>query len=318
MRFPKTTATYFLSVALLGLAASLSYFTFTLTRIANDIPVLLEGIRGVERGLDPVIGEIAQVRQLIPIIVDEVGRIRQEIPHILDEIEGIREQLPAILDEAAKYRMQIPAILSEIEEIRNQIPPILDEATAYRLQLPTIVEQIEALRLQIPPIVEEVQKIRESMVPDILAETQAIREAVPGYLDKVQQLTEDIETAGRKASEGAVQGVFTGIIKAPASIVASLGSNILTSKTLSEEERRTVYEAVESLVENGGEGDHREWKNRSTGLKGDVVILSSSKIKGRQHLVVGVKAFRRLKKILDDEMTISQEPDGTWSLEPDQ
>ncbi len=287
MPTPKTAATYLLSIGLLSLAGALIYFTYAFSKFAVSLPDLITEIQTTQDKFDPIVKEVSDIKMLIPSIVDEAELIRQEIPPIVKEIGEIRKQLPSIVEEAGRYREQIPAILQQVEEIQKQIPPI----------------------------VEELKNVRET-IPGILAEVEAVRAAIPGYLDQAEGIASDIEGAGQKAGEGAVQGVFTGIIKAPVSIVSSFGDNVFNSQHLNAADRALMRQAGGELLGEGKgkKGDEIDWKNPDSGVKGTLSIVSIVKRSGQDYMELNVKATKRFKKIVDDTLTLTRKEDGTWEI----
>ena len=82
---------------------------------------------------------------------------------------------------------------------------------------------------------------------------------------------------GQEASEGAVTGLFTGIIRAPFSLVADAGRGFsgLTeeeAKIFNDKDFSLVQQASLYLLNNGSKGDKREWKNKDSGNHGIVQL----------------------------------------------
>ena len=297
MRVPKTVATYLLSFGLMSLAGALIYFTFTFSKFAASLPSLISEIQVTQDKLDPMITEIggiidpimkvvSDIKILIPSVVAEVELIRQEIPSVLIEVGEIRKQLPSIMEEVGLYREQIPAILVQVEEIQKQIPSIL----------------------------EELKNIRETMVPDILVEVEAVRVAIPGYLDQAEGIAGGIEGAAAKAGEGAVQGFFTGIIKAPISIVSGLGGEVFSSPKLDEKDEALIRKAGKDLLRDGKSGDEIEWENPDSGVRGIVSIVSIDKSNDQHCVELNWKAYKGRKKVVDDTKILCQQKKGKWKI----
>ena len=292
-------SSYVLALGLFAVSGSLVYFAMTLAKVADALPAIVDEIQEVEDGLDPLIEEVGEVRALVPGIVDEVANIRETIPPLIAEIEKTRQQIPAILDEAKSYRETIPAILAETEALRSQVPAVLGE--------------VAAIRKEIPPIVDEVGRIRET-IPDILTEMEEMRVAIPGYLETAQGIADNIDEASQKAGEGAVQGVFTGLIKAPVNIVASIGGNALNSPQLTDEDKSILWNTAGNLVQSGEQGDSVEWKNPETGIRGIITIVSIDDTGPQMRVTLEIRNFRRLKKVGEGVIVVRRKEDGSWEL----
>ena len=192
--------------------------------------------------------------------------------------------------------------------------PILEEAAAYREQIPSILEEIDDIEQRIPPIVAEVEAVRTKTIPDIIEQVEAIRAEIPQHLDKAEQISENIETAGQKAGEGAVTGVFTGIIKAPMSIVSGISGTVLPSSDLTEEDRLYIVKAVEELVDGGREGEVTSWKNPNSGVRGKVSITEIQESADPVCMIINMTAYRRYKKLGEANARICQDSDGAWEF----
>ena len=302
MSSPKSFGIHLLSLSLFCLAGALVYFTVTLAGIASDLPVLIKEVQAAQDRFDPVVEEAHSIQALIPEILDQSERIRQEIGPIVDEVGSLREQLPSLLEEASRYR--------------EAIPSVLQEAAAYREQIPALLEQIESIQLQIPPLLAEIENARET-IPSILAEVEAVREAIPGYLREANEISQNLDTIGQKAGEGAVQGVVTGIIKTPVNLMSNLGNNVLSASQFTEADKAILKDTVASLIRDGAVGDQMDWKNPKTGARGTITILSLSEEETIECLRLHFKSFKRLKKIADADIEICGDENGDWKVVDD-
>lgn len=118
-------ATYLLPLSIFSLSAAFVYFTFVLSQVAGDIPILLEKIENTSNKIKPVVEEISKIRELIPPITHEVTELRKKIPAILDEVKKTREITPSILKEVKQTRESIPVILKDANKIIDKIPGII-------------------------------------------------------------------------------------------------------------------------------------------------------------------------------------------------
>ena len=178
----------------------------------------------------------------MPKIVEEVANIRIQV-------ESIQADLPIILAEAAAYRETIPSIVGEIGNARAAIPPMLERIESIQTQIPDILNEIEAVRGEVPAIVEQIESI-QAQIPAILAEVESVRVAIPDYIDDAIALFGQVRTAGKEAAEGAAQGFFMGILKAPVKMVSGLGYNMFGGVRITDEVRQTFKDAIARLLAN--------------------------------------------------------------------
>jgi len=299
MTINKSTATYVLSAAMVSLALGLVYFSYTLSRTVVALPDLIEEIQVTQEKFEPLVMEVHAIQVQIPGIVEEVSLVRELIPVIMEDVERMLELVPGIME--------------EIDQIQGAIPPVLDEAAAYREQIPVILAQVESVQEQIPPILEEVGKVREA-VPVIIAQIEAIRAELPAILAQVQAISDDIENAGKKAGEGAVTGVFSGIVKTPLRLVSGFGSRIIPSSPLKESDRVLIVQAGEKLMESDRAGDQRDWYNKDTGFQGSVILTKIYKKDRRPHRDIKIIATRDGTKPIEATVTFVQSSDGAWEI----
>jgi len=309
----KLIASSVLSAAVFSLAGALVYFTITLARVAAGVPAILELVQVTQEKVDPIVDEVAEFRKLVPTILEEMEQIRLTVlPPVLDEVAKIRGHLPAILEESSHIRQSIPPILEEVVGYREQIPLILEQVDKIQLQIPAIITEVENVRETIPLIMTEIENVRKT-IPAILVEVEAVRFAMPELMDQAEQMLAEAHGAGRKASEGAVSGVFSGIIKAPFSLVASLGS-VLHTPQLTKEDDASIEKAARELADNGKPRDNRNWNNKKSGRSGTITILSIDTSSGVKCIVLRVTVYKGKSKLGEGDLQACQQEDGTWVL----
>ena len=258
----KLLASYLMSLSLFALAGAIVYFTYEVAIVSKHIPDILDSIDNTSENIEPIIKEVAEITELVPAILKEVEEIRILIPPILKEVEHTRKLIPPILSEVEKTRKQIPPILKESEAIRGELPAILASADKASNAVDGVSKQVEASL----PVVDEV-----------LQEVATTREAIPPMMDRADVLIEQARVAGQQASEGAITGLFTGIIKAPFALVAGAGRGItgLTdeeAKIFNDKDFSLVKQASLYLLNNGVKGDIQIWKNVESGNYGTVQL----------------------------------------------
>lgn len=222
------------SISILALSASIAYFSYEVTRVRTDLPELLT--------------QLEQTTQIIGPVLEQTNKITQLIPPILEEVKQTRELIPPIIDEVSEIRKEIPAILHEVSETRSAIPPILNEVEATRKIIPDVLLEVKQTRKQIPPILKEVKDTRESL---------------PKLLDDTNKLVDKARGAGREASQGAVTGFFSGILRAPFVIVGDIGSTVFNLNQIEKDEYtqddlNQVYAAALELLNNNKIGAKKE------------------------------------------------------------
>lgn len=310
----KEISTYVLAGGFFALALAISYFAFVLVEVKNALPEIVDGIKEAEDKFQPILDEVAEIRMLVPGIVNEVEQVRLTIPPIVKEVENIRGEIPVILAEVGEIRKQIPEITKDVEAIVAQIPPILKEVEALRTQtIPPILEEVAALRTQtIPPILDEVAAIRTTTIPPILDQVESIHGDIPGYFDRADRIVAEAKTAGQEASEGAVKGVFTGIIKAPMSLVSGLGGAMGGKIEATPEDTEIALQAAAIVFQSDKKGTSQSFENPETDLSGTITLRSIRKVDGRTHKTVRLVASKKGKKLAEVDIEAAAREDGTW------
>ena len=255
-------ASLLLPLSLFSIAAALAYFTYEMSAVSRQIPDILERIDSTSENIGPVLDEVGNILDLVPPILKEVEETRKLIPPILKEVEQTRKMIPPILSEVEQTRKQIPAVLKESEAIRGELPAVLASADKASGAVADVSKQVEATR---------------PLVTDVLQEVATTRESIPPMMDRADVLIEKARVAGKEASEGAVTGLFTGIIRAPFALVASAGRGIsgLTdeeAKVFNDKDFSLVQQASLYLLNNGSKGEERNWQNAESGNHGNVQL----------------------------------------------
>ena len=238
-------ASYLFSLSLFALAGSVVYFTYEVVIISKQIPGILLRVDTTSEKLEPIINDVGNIIDLVPPILKEVEAIRKSIPPILKEVEQTRKMIPPILSEVEQTRKQIPAVLKESAAIRGELPAVLASADKASKAVAGVAKQVEATR---------------PLIPEVLKEVETTRESIPGMMDRADGLIEKARVAGKEASQGAVTGIFSGIIMAPFSLVADAGRSITgmteeEAKQLDEKDFELIEKASLQLLNNGTKGE---------------------------------------------------------------
>ena len=313
-RDPRTLASYLLSASMALLGIGLIYFAFVLTKVVLQLPVLIDEIQVVQENLEPVVAEVAAVATVVENLTAEVALVREPIPPILGEVEAIRLQVPPILEETAKIREVLPDILAETAAYRGQIPPILAESAAYREQIPVILAQVDEIQAELPGILTQIEEVRVT-IEGVIAQVEGVRAEVPAILDRVENISMELQEAGQKAGEGAVKGVFTGIIKTPFSMLSGVGGVFADNKNLTDEDRSLFMEVATRLMESGSEGDEAEWRNDNTRLRGQVVLVALEGTAANPCCRLHVSARKGSKDLGAGDVTFCRDSSGNWTMQ---
>ncbi|MES9969872.1 MAG: hypothetical protein ABW092_07530 [Candidatus Thiodiazotropha sp.] len=265
-----TIASYTLSAGLFAIAGAIVFFTIELSHIRQDLPTILTQVEKTSGKVDPILDEIKELRKLIPPILQEIEATRTQVPPILAEIEAIR--------------LNVPPILNQVEETRKLIPPILAEASKTIDSIPEIIKTLNTIAATVKQSSKEVARTRK-LVPDILKEIKSVRneigatrKAIPVTLDRVDYLLAQAATTGQKASEGAITGVFTGVITAPFRALISLGEAAKDAADgdgifLDGKDLEIATNAAVALTKLK-KGATKTWKNPSSGKRGKFTLVA--------------------------------------------
>lgn len=234
------------------------------------------------------------------------------IPQIITQIESTSESINRATDGIDRIADHIPVIVEQVDKVQQRIPLILNEVEASRRLVPGILEEVEQVRLQIPSIINEMQAIRQDL-PAVLEEAKAIRQMVPTTLDRADKLVGEVKNAGRKASEGAVTGVFTGIIKAPFSWMGNIGKSLFPKTNISADDQNKIKDAIEKALNAEVASTHR-WNNTDTGTSGEVQVLAEELKEDSICRKLRVLFSRRSKQIGNREINLCRTETGGWQL----
>ena len=164
----------------------------------------------------------------------ELSKIRVSIPEFLASVQKMEEgeNINSILKSITQISGEIPEILKEVKLLRELTPSILEQVNHTTSAIPSVLVELKKTRESIPPILAEVKATRESIGP-ILAESKSLRKEIPPQLDKVEKITEHMQSISSDAASGAVSGTFDGIISVPENLVTKT-KNVITGNSADE------------------------------------------------------------------------------------
>ncbi len=286
-------ASYLLSAGMFSIAGAIAYFTYELSQIHRDLPNILSQVENTSGKVDPILVEVTEIRKLVPPILSEIAAVRGEIPSIVDEVEETRKL--------------IPAILQQVDATRASIPDILKSVDAASASIDQTNREIAATRKLVPDVLDEVKAIRK--------EVEITRNSLPATLDRVDELIAKAGVAGQKATEGAVTGVFTGVITAPFRALTGLG-NIAGGKAvlLEGEDLKIATETAVALTTTP-KGSGKTWANPESGRRGKLDLLDKYNDNGAECVSMKHQVWKQDKKIIDRVFdACRQDAQSPWEL----
>lgn len=291
---------YALAGAVFAMAIALGYFAYVLAGIGKDLPEVLEQLEVTGKALEPFAQETSEIRLIIPEILDEVEAVRLAIPPILEEVQEVRNQVPGILEETASIREDLPGLLARTEQILLEVEPILTEIQAIREET-------------LPAVLSETSTIRETTIPDVLAAITRLQREIPVYLARAEGLVEDASEAGMRASEGAVSGLFTGILRAPVSLVGQIGRVFPKSSQLTAEDQEHLAVEMALMLETEP-GFTRPFDYPTSNLTGSITFLERTEVGEEIRQRMRMKAQKGNRAVLDVELHFARVPPGEWEV----
>lgn len=313
-----------------AIAAAIIYFAYQLALINNNLPAVLESVDQVSQQIGPTLEEVRGIRQ-------EVEAVRKLVPEILAEVAEVRKQIPSMVAEVTELRQQVPPILAQVEAINQQIDPILK-------RIDKTVAVVDKTQRQIPQIINTTDNAIAALnqtrvevvplVPKALDEIRLTREKIDPTLDRVDDLVEDAyfkatdaigaaDKAGQEASEGAVKGFFTGLIKLPFELVGTLASPILNSidkdvaRQLTEKDLEMMVEVGNRAYQSNRIGKEYRWQNPDSGNSGSITLVRKYQLQGIECVETRITLSNKRKPLMDEINDYCLDAEGKWGLASD-
>jgi len=321
----KNTVENLASLSRFALAAAIFYFAFQLYQINQNVPAISQSIDRVSRQVEPSLEESQAIRE-------ELAEIRKLIPSLLERVD----KSVAVIDDTQR---QIPQIISATEkaiavisETQQQIPQILSTTE-------NALTAINETQQQIPQIVNTAENAitalnltRDELMPYIpltLEEVRLMRKTMEDSLDRIEILIDDANDkalnaillagdAGKKASEGAVSGFFTGLIKLPFKLVGTLASPIVktidvdVAKKLTEKDLELIATASKKAVEAKKIDRAWKWNNPKSGNSGSLTIIRKYEIRSHVCVEVQVRVSIKGKEKMNETDNLCLNNDKKW------
>lgn len=273
-----------------ALAAAIVYFAWQLALINDKIPAITGSVDQVSQQIEPVLAEVREIRQ---------------------EIHQLQSLVPPILTEVGAVRQQIPAVVAEVAQVRAQIPPLLATADQAIIALNTTRDDVVPL---VPLALDEIRLTRESIEPTL----DRVEYMVDDAFSKADSAILSAGDAGKKASEGAVSGFFTGLIKLPFQLVGTLASPVVKSvdadvlKQLDEKDIELIAEAANRAVDASGRSEEQYWENPQSGKSGSIHVLRNFESRGFECLEARIVIRHKSRQLSDETNQFCKNAEDRW------
>ena len=247
---------------------------------------------------------VTEVADLIPGIMKSVDEVTVLIDPIINEVEQIRILVQPVIDETTSIRKTVLPVLKEIKQTRQLIPDILQETARVRTQVTevnnTLIKTLEIL-------------------PSVLEEMEQTRIEIPELLTRAERLVVSANEAGEDASEGAVTGFFSGILKAPFSIISNLGESIFDEMGMEEdaftdEDRMMIGKLSHETLEAGMVGESREWEDSDTGHTMKVSLMHEIMQDDKPCRSLHIEASGDNDTYIEKEIMLCKKGDSEWGM----
>ena len=296
-----------------AIAAAIVYFAYQLTQISDHVPAVTQSVDQISVHIEPALIEVKQVRE-------EIGEVRRLVPEILDEVAAVREQIPPLVAQVEAINAQIDPILQRVDKTvdvvdktQQQIPQILSTTDNAIVALNETRDEVIPL---VPPTLEEVRLTRESVDPTL----DRVEILVDDTYAKALRALESAQKAGQEASEGAIKGFFTGLIKLPFQLAGTLASPIAktidadVARQLTEEDLELLLDAGNQAVASNRPDREYLWENPNTGNSGSVAIIRYFELQGNRCVDARVRINNRRKEIFDKLNEFCRNAEDQWVL----
>jgi len=252
-----------LSAALFSLAVAICYFGYQLAQISSQFVLVEQALATVDRQLPQILQESQEIRKQVASTTQVVEGISQQIPAILNQLDQTTQTL-------ADYEGHVPSVVEQVASINTnvaQFTPHIPELLASTRQMSKTIDDTNETMRQITPL-----------VPEVLEEVATTREELPGLLDRVDTLVANAKDIGSKTTQGAVSGIFTGILRAPVDLLGSLASPFTqqfdksTTEVLKEEDYFQLNQAIERAWQLETDNQPVSWQTKNDN-RGNVTIV---------------------------------------------
>lgn len=294
-----------LNVSQTLLALAIALLAFSLIKIADQIPNIIQVINKASPQVDTVIDEVTLIRE-------EVKSVRllvaKQTPDILAKVEATLPIIEQALAESERYSSQLPIALEQIAKLTTDVQ-VLNKS------LPNILHRIDAVVEMANNTTNEIALWRPHST-EYIAELALYRTNIPQYLTRVENIVVDAKSIGTEASSGIVKGFFKGVVSLPFEVVSGLSgivdSNSQSAKYLTATDVSLMQEKVVSLL-NDKNASKAIWQNTESGNRGNItkgkLIYQDNK---SCYNLTFHNFFSQNKEILKQLMCLDKE--GLWKI----
>ncbi|MDN3637452.1 hypothetical protein QWY82_01405 [Simiduia curdlanivorans] len=255
-----------------------------------------------------------------------------QVRQVVTAVQLLEPYLPALLEESERWRgevnksvtlaeTEVPKVLASWQSTQTYLnestPATLEEVAAMRQsldkQLPLVLAQVQALDAQLPKVLAEVAAVRAAIpavldsIPPVLAESQALRQEVPLMLTQAENLVDKAGVAGKKASEGAIKGMFSGVLKMPFDLLLGASELLIGGEKLTDADIAAITQTADSVLARRQLGLAESYQVK-TGLSGTVTLESWFQENNQQCAKLSVFGERKNKN--GNRILFSACPDG--------
>ncbi|MCR9255488.1 MAG: hypothetical protein NXI16_05270 [Alphaproteobacteria bacterium] len=320
-----------LAAALVALAGAVLFFALELAAVRKVAPEFMTQLKATAEAVEPVAAEIGRATGTVPDILAESEAIRAALPPILDEIAAaraavdkalaesaaVRAAMPDLLAESTALRETVPGILTEVAEARAALDRAVSEMAEARQTLPDLLASVDATAVALDKAALEIEAVRP-LIPEVLDEAVAIRNRIDPTLDRLDAVVANARSAGQEASEGAVSGLLTGILKAPFSLFGGFGGgddlrSLAGTEMLTQDDFVLAREAFWDLDLDRA-GDSALWRNPETGLEGSLTVVGAADDVGEGCRRIRNIVSRSGEPLTDKVLTLCPAEEGRWGI----
>lgn len=188
-------------------------------------------------------------------------------------------------------------MLREIERARQTVNAVLPRVDGALDRIDGVEQALPEVLKSANEAVAELRRANDAL-PGVIQEVEATRAEAEQLLDHAEKVVRDSRKAGRKASEGAVAGVFTGIFKLPFTPIEELRRSrqdkLDFEKKLTEQDREIVRERSGVALADPKLGTVYPWRNAESGNSGTISVQRAYTRQGRpcRDVAYGVQLHR--------------------------
>lgn len=255
-----SAASYVLSASICMLAGSFCYMAYTVADFTKEVPGFVKQMSDLnengKKGLE-----------YLPTADKRIVEVNATLADITKELEGVRKLTPDVMKEFAKTREMVPSVLKRVDKAQEQFDQMHKD-------MPMVLETIKEVNGSVSLMAKESANFRP-VLGEFSSQIKQTRAEIPTYFREAHGLIEAADQVGSKASEGAVAGIFSGILKSPFNVVKSF---VTGKKELTEQDHAMIKEAGRQTLRSG---EKSFWDNQKSGSRGSVSAGDEYKHKGQ-------------------------------------